>query len=366
MADIALEKVSRGFKVLYEELFNNLIGGKKGIDEFLYPSVDNDLSANFAYDDLIYTPHAIAFRKSGGQAEILPYAPGVGRVYPIPIASAATPIDERLRDAVIAGGEATESFASNNGRLMNQILKQHVVSWNVTKWKLALEQLRTSVFMPLGLGGKDIGLSIDQGRDGTLATTYNFTNTGATMDIALKQMYNAGRAQHLPNGNLIVLMGKKWQAQFENDTTIQGKREANTSNDLLQQQMNPTELGNVFGLYRLGMYRVPGVSTPFTLCSYEVDTAFYQYEGATAEDFLDENEAILFSTNSTRWTINRGIDILNDAQQAIRVVGDIVYDDFTEKNPVQYNIRSSMRKAYLQADPNTVVRCRGTFGSDSE
>ena len=366
MADISLERFTRGMKVFYEKAFNTLVGGKKGIDEFLYPSVDNDLSANFAYDDLIFTPHAIAFRKAGGQSQVIPYTPGVGRVLEVPIASAKTPVDERLRDAVIAGGEATESFASNNGRLMTQILKQHAVSWNVTKWKLALEQLRTGIFSPLGLGGQDIGLSYDQARSATLALSYNFTDSGATMDIALKQMYNAGRAQHLPIGNLIVLMGKKWQAQFENDTTIQGKREANTANELLQQQMNPTELNNVFGLYRLGMYRVPGVSAPMTLCSYEVDTSFYQYNGATAEDFLDENEAILFSTDSTRWTVNRGIDILNDAKQITRVVGDVVYDDFTESDPAQYNIRSQIRKAYFQADPNTVVRCRGTFGSDSE
>lgn len=366
MADISLERFTRGMKVFYEKAFNTLVGGKKGIDEFLYPSVDNDLSANFAYDDLIFTPHAIAFRKPGGQAQVMPYTPGVGRVIEIPTASVATPIDEKLRDAVIAGGEATESFASNNGRLMTQILKQHAVSWNVTKWKLAIEQLRTGIYSPLGLGGQDIGLSIDQSRSGTLALTYNFTTVGATMDICLKQMFNAGRAQHLPAGNLVLLLGKKFLNEFETDSTVQAKREANVANELLQQQMNPTELNNVFGLYRVGMYRPAGVSSSMQICTYEVDTAFYQYKGATAEDFLDENEAILFSLDSPRWNINRGIDILNDAQQAVRVVGDVVYDDFTEKNPVQYNLRSSIRKAYLQADPNTVVRCRGTFGSDSE
>lgn len=365
MAD-SLERVSRGLKVFYEKAFNALVGGKRGIDELLYPSVDNSLNANFAYDDLIFTPHAIAFRKPGGQSQVIPYTAGVGRVYEIPIASAKTPVDEALRDAIIAGGEATETFASNNGRLMSQILNQHAVSWNVTKWKLAIEQLRTGIYSPLGLGGQDIGLSVDQSRDASLALTYNFTASGATMDIAMRQMYNAGRAQHLPAGNLVMLMGKKWLNEFENDTTVQGKRTANISNDLLQQQLNPTELGNVFGLYRVGMYRPAGVYSAMNICTYEVDTSFYQYSGATAEDFLDENEAILFSLDSVRWTVNRGMDILNDSGQITRVVGDVVYDDFTEKDPAQYNIRSQIRKAYFQADPNTVVRCRGTFGSDSE
>jgi len=366
MADITLERFTRGMKVFYEKAFNTLVGGKKGIDEFLYPSVDSDLSANFAYDDLIFTPHSIAFRRAGGQSQVMPYTPGVGRVLEIPIASVKTPVDERLRDAVIAGGEATESFASNNGRLMTQILKQHGVSWNVTKWKLALEQLRTGVYSPLGLGGQDIGLSYDQSRSATLATTYNFTTSGATMDLALKQMFNAGRAQNLPAGNLILLLGKKWLNEFETDSVVQAKREANVANELLQQQMNPSELNNVFGLYRVGMYRPAGVLAPMIVCTYDVDTSFYQYKGATAEDFLDENEAILFSTDSTRWTVNRGMDILNDSRQITRVVGDVVYDDFTESDPAQYNIRSQIRKAYFQADPNTVVRCRGTFGSDSE
>lgn len=365
MADIALEKFSRGMKVFYEQAFNSLVGGKRGIDEILFPLVDSDLSSNFAYDDLIFTPHAIAFRKPDGQSQVIPYTPGVGRVYEIPIASAKTPVDERLRNAVVAGGEAIEAFASANGRLMTQILRQHACSWNVTKWKLALDQLKTGIYSPLGLGGHSIGLEVDQSRDASLSVSYNFTNSGATMDIALREMWVAGRAKNLPASNIVCLMGRKWLNEFETDTTVQGKREANVANETLQQSMTPAELNNTFGLYRVGMYRPAGVTVPFQICTFEVDKSFYQYEGATAEDFLDENTCILFSLDSSRWTVNRGLDIKNDSGAIVRVVGDVVYDDFTENDPCQYNVRSQIRKAFFQADPNTVVVSRGTFGTDS-
>jgi hypothetical protein len=365
MAD-STERVSRGLKIFFETYFNKLMGGKQGIDRFLFPIANNDLSANVAMDELQFTPHAIAFRDKDQQSQVLPYSPGTGMTYAVPHASAKTPVTEKLRDAVIAGNEATASFASNNGRLMEQILQQHTTCHAITAWKAAIDVMRTSIFGAKGLKGESIGLEIAQTRDASLTTTYDFTAAGATMDKALKAMYDAARAQNMPMSNIVVIFGKKWLAQFENDTAVQKFLEANTSNILLTQQMAPAELNNTYGLFNTARYRARGVVAPMFICAFEADKPFYQYKGATAEEFFPEGEAIMFSLSTPRIRVNRGVDLYNDNKQIVRAVADTLYDDFTQDDPIGYFVRSHSRYALLQSDPNTVVRCTGTFAGDSE
>lgn len=365
MAD-STERVSRGLKIFFETYFNEMMGGKQGIDRFLFPVVNNDLSANVAMDELQFTPHAIAFRDKDQQSQVIPYSPGTGMVYPVPHASAKTPITEKLRDAVIVGNEAIASFAANNGVLIEQILKQHTTNHAITAWKAAIDVLRTSIFGAKGLKGESIGLEIEQSREASLTTTYDFTASGATMDLALKQMYDAGRAQNMPMNNLVVILGKKWLAQFENDTGVQKFLEANTANTLLTQSMAPAELNNTFGLFNTARYRARGVVAPMFICAFEADKPFYQYKGATAEEFFPEDEAVMFSLSTPRIRVNRGIDLYNDNKQVVRGVGDILYDDFSQDDPIGYWLRSQSRYAFLQSDPNTAVLCTGTFSGDSE
>lgn len=360
------ERFSRGMKKLYEIYFDLQTGGKRDISDFLFNTKDEDLSANFALDELIYEPYAIAFRKPGEQSQTIPYNPGVGNVYEVPHTSAKTPIDERLRDAVIAGNEAVASYASNNSRLLQQILKQHGVNHKVTRNKLALDTIRTGIYSPKGLQGEDIGLEIDQGRDASLSIAYNFTAAGATMAKAVKAMYEAGRAKNMSMGNLVIIMGRKWQNQFGSDTGVLAFLDANSSNTLLIQNLNIENVENVYGLYKLAVYKPAATIAPMIISAYEPDKDFLQYKTATAEEFVPEEEAIMFSMNSTRYSVNRGVDVLNDAKQAVRAVGDVVYDSFTSEDPVTEYLRSQGRYAFIQADINTVVRSRGTFAAGSE
>ena len=91
MAD-TLDKFTRTLKKLYEETGNMLLGSKKGIDQFLFDIDDMDTSANFALDQLIVNPEAVAFRHPDEESHVRKYSTGSGKIYEVPHASEKTPI----------------------------------------------------------------------------------------------------------------------------------------------------------------------------------------------------------------------------------------------------------------------------------
>jgi hypothetical protein len=356
-----MELFSRTVKELFEKIYNSATNGQAGLDSFLFGTENADTSAAFALDQLIKKPHGVTFRKAGENSAVRPYTPGVGQVFEVPRTSEKTPISEKLRDAVIAGNEAIASFASNETNLFRQIVQEHTVAHNVTRWKLALDTIRTGKFSPYGLNGEDIGLEINFSREVALDKTYDFTAVGAKIDTALQELYDAFVAQNGVRQNMVLIMGKKWLAQFESDSTVQKRIEANTSNILLQQNMMPPLLANTFGLYQVSRYRIPGRVAPVWICAYEPEGLFTAYKGATAQDFMPDDEAVMFALGGVRYKVLRGVDVYNDGRQVVRSVGDIVFDSFTTDDPIATYLRSSARYAFVPGDVNETARSTGTF-----
>ena len=364
-ASDTLEKFLRTTKKYYEEVYNTLSGGQKGIDQFLFPIDDYDTSANFALDKLVINPHGITFRRPGEGSPVRPYNPGTGNIYEIPIAGDKTPITQRMRDAVVAGIESTGGFASSHERQLTDILRTAVAAHNVTRWKLAIDTMRTGAFSPVGLGGNDIGLSIDFSQSADCDITYDFTATGATIDIALREALSAYTAQYGTKNNVVILMGEDWLAEFESDDDVLEKMKANMDNVLVQQNLVVQSLQNTYGLHLVGRYRPSGSVVTAWICNFSPDTDFTQYSGATATDFFPSDEMLIFSMNSPRYRVFRGVDAFDGGGNIVRSVGEIVFDSYTENDPPTEQLRNQTRFACIPANIDHVVRSTGTFTSAS-
>ena len=188
MAD-SLNKFTRATKAYYEAVYNQIMPGMIGIDQFLFGERDEDTSSDFALDELIDNPYGVAFRNRDEQSVVRPYTPGQGEIFEIPRASEKTPITEFLRDSVVVGGEETEGFGSKEARQIRNIIRQHTVGHNVTRWKTAIDVIRTGKYSPKGPGGVALGdMELDFGRDATLTVTYDFTAAGASAETAIQEL----------------------------------------------------------------------------------------------------------------------------------------------------------------------------------
>lgn len=352
---------TRTVKRLYEKLYNQMSNGQRGIDSFLFGVDDFSTSANFALDQYIKKPHGVTFKKRGEETAIMPYSPGTGQVYEASEAGAFTPISAKLRDSVIAGKEATASFQENEIKLIEDILKMHTISHNTTRWKIALDTIRTGKFSPYGLKGEDIGLEIDFGRDASLEKTYDFTAVGAKITKALGELYDAYVAKNGARSNIVMILGKNWLSAFESDSDVQKQITANQSNILLEQNMMPPELNNTYGLYSVSRFRIPGRVSPVWICAYEPEGLFQAYSGASEIEYMPSDEAVIFSLGSSRFRAFRGVDVMNDNNQVIRAVGEIVFDSYTTPNPAGTFLRSNTRFAFIPGDVNNTARSTGTF-----
>lgn len=366
MAD-TLDKFTRRVKSFYEEVSNRLMAGKIGVDQFLFNTSDIDAdSSAFALDTLVVNPHGVSFRRRGEQSIVRAYEPGIGMIYEVPRSSEKTPITEVLRDAVIAGGESTEAFSSKEARMVNQILTQHTVGHTVTRWKLAIDVIRTGKFSPTGFGGADLGLEIDYGRDASLDMTYDFTAAGATINKALRALYDGYRAMGGNPENMCMILGAKWLQYFEEDNDVIEYMKANTSNVIVMRDMIPANLLNTQGLYLAARYRIPGTLTPVNICGFSPENQFVAYKGAAEADFFPEDEAVVFSSGATRYRVIRGVDVLDDMGRAMRAAGEIVFDSYTESDPVATYMRSQARYAFVPGNVDHTARSTGAFPAESE
>ena len=355
-----MEKFLRAFKRFYDETQQIITVGKKGIDEFLFPTDDRDTSANLALDKLTHVPHGVTYRDANESSHIRLFEPGTGQTFQIPRISEKTPIDESLRDTVVAGIEATASYGQHEQLRMTQIVRNFMIAFATTRWYDALKTLRTGIFAPIGMGGQDIGLSIDFSRDASLDIVYDFTKVGATMNEALTEALDAYRAKNGAPTNVYVLMGRKWASLFENDAEVLANMTSNTANVLLESAMDPSEFAGVQGLYRIAKYRVPGKVFSITILGYEPQYKFIPYKGAAEVDYMPDDEALIFSTNDPRFRVFRGFEVKSGGSIQ-RVVGEIVFDSFTSDDPVGEYIRAATRQAFIPADINRTCRATGTF-----
>lgn len=355
---MAKDLVTRTATRLYEE--RHMDAGP-GIETLLFDTSDEDLSASFRLDRYISSPHGISYRNPTNQSLIRHFAAGTTELVEVPRASEKTPIDEELRDATAVGAEPTDSQAAQMAKNVDQIIGDHVEGHNMTKWKQAIDVVRTGIFPALGDNGADLDLDYDHSRDAGGTLTYDFTAGGATMNGALEAMAARLDATGTPKGNRAVIMGETWLAEWGTDTDIRDIMKANGVNQTLEQQLFEQQFGGINGLYVVAKIRPLGSTSPFWILSFEPGTEYVGYKGATAAPFVPIVEAMAFSLNDKTWNIKRGVDALDDNGKYRRAVGDMVVDSFHEQDPVTTFIRSQTRHIYVYGNIDHTLKSTGTF-----
>jgi hypothetical protein len=353
-----LEVLTRSAKRSYEE---RKITSQKGIDTLLFPVPDIDISSSFLLDTYISNPYAVAYVDPSNQSVVREFKNGSGQLVTPPIAKAKTPIDESLRDQITSGQEATASQVMQTASKVDRIIGDHLEGHAMTKWYQALNVVRTGIFTALGKGGTDLGLNITYTRIAGNTLTYDFTATGATMAEALKEPQDQLRSQNTPMSRNICIMGQSWLTNFSTDTNILELRKANTENVIVSSQMEAPELLGVQGLVIHSILRDPAMVAPMWICSFAPGSQYVPYEGATPEDWIADTEAIFFSLDDRRYTVDRGIDAFNGAGQTVRVAGGIVADSFNTDDPITEIIRTQTRHAFVPGNINHTAKSTGTF-----
>lgn len=356
---MGFEIISRSAKLSYEEY--KLLQEGKSITEMLFPSVEPTENAAVLLDTYTSSPYGAAYVEPGSKSIVRTVENGSGTLISPPVASEKTPIDSATKDLAFSGAEVTESYMTRLTRIMDRTMKQHVEAHNMTKYKQALDVIRTGEFVANGVGGKDLGLSITFSRDAANSMTYDTTATGATAFAALKKIETQARAQGTPVSNFVVLCGSDWLDYIATDKGVIEYMQANPSASLINASMVPPKLQGVYGLTVHMMLRPLGMLAPVYICSYQPDTEYIAYEGATAAPWIPATEAVAFSLSDKRYTVQCGVDVLDGNGKAVRTVGDVVFDTFTENDPVADYIRSQRREIFVPANINHTFRLTGTF-----
>lgn len=355
-----IEDVLYGARELYSETY--FANPRRQIWETLFPRPNVNLASEFSLDKLVRDPHGITYRNKDAQSKIRHYKPGTNTMIKIPRASEKTPVTEDMRDTVVVGKTGTTSFDENKMELGVQIAEDHIEGHVMTKNKQAIDVLRTGIFEAPGEDGVDIGLDLDFGRAAGNSIAYDYTAVGATYSEATNEQL----AQYIsnkgaPRSNIIQLCGQKWLSAYASDENVLNAAQNNNVNQLQQANMIPPELLGTQGLIVHGVYRSLDMVTNVWVCSYSPGVQYIAYEDATAADWVPEDEAIMFSLDSLRWGVQRGVDVLDAQGKAARAVGEIVFDNFTSSDPVTEYFRSQTRHAFVPARINHTVLSTGTF-----
>ncbi len=353
-----MDIITRTTKRYYEEL--KLQEGNQ-LYKTLFPTVDSSTDSAFLLDKLIQDPYGVSYRDKDTQSVLRSYEPGSGMMIDIPRSSEKTPISESLLDAVAVGLESTAGFGANEAKIIGDIVKQHIGAHNMTKNKQALDVLLEGVFKARGTGGSDLGLDIDYGRKSALDLVYDFTAGGASFLEALKNAQEELRDNGTPLGGMTMLMGEKWLTELSKDAKAQEMMQNNSSNLLIQTQMMPPMFSGTEGLFVVGQLRGLGMIAPVWLTSYSPGVAYKASPSATASPFIADDKAVFFSTQDTRFDVQRGMVVLDNNDKASRVTGDVVFDMYTDKDPVTTFLRSATRHAFVPANADHTAGDTGTF-----
>lgn len=354
---------SRGAILKYEELKGQVPSDQIGIDDFLFPQKDESLSSDVRLDKRIRNPYSIAYRNKDNQSQVRHYQNGTGEVFTVPRASVKTPITEEMEDSLVWGMEGNSRYAENYNKLTEEIVRDHVSDHNITKWKQSIDEMRTGIFTANGLEGTNIGLGFDFQRSASNNTTYDFTAAGATFDEFLAEQHAVLDAKGTPKAGRVLLCGQNFLNNFSTDSNVREFLNSNTPNVLLSQDMNVPLFQRVVHLFHSATYRAPNTVSPVSILSFNPDTPYVAYEGATPEDYVPDNEAIMFvaGTNVQRWKVLRGVKVKTSATQSERMVGEVVFDSYTSDDPVGDFLRSQTRHFYLPGNIDHTLRCTGTF-----
>lgn len=353
-----VEALSRPAKRSYEE-WNGQRKGKE-IWDLICPDKDVDTSSTFDLDRYTESPYGIAYRDRNNPSHLRPYKGGTGRIIDLPRASEVTPVGEELSDTVIVGLDPTSPQAQHYKKLLDDIVKLHMGGHVMTRRKQIVDMIFDSIFHAKGDGGKDLDLDIEFERDADNTMAHNFTTTDTPSD-ALREMQDQLIAKGCSLDDSICLVGTTWLGKFYQDTTVQKFLDSNEANHLLSQPMIPPQVQGTWGLRVVSVYRAPTMEAPVWICRYQPGVPYVAYKGAASAAWVTATKCAMLSLSSPRYNIQRGMDVLNEAGKKTRVVGEVVFDGFSSKDPVAEYIRSSTRHAFVPANTDHIVTSTGTF-----
>lgn len=327
----------------------------------LFNIPDESPEAAFCLDDYTQSPFALTYRDKDGQSRTTQYNAGTGKVFDLPIASRKTPLTEKVLDAAAAGVGIAGGFGEAETVKINRIVADDVAGVNMTKNKQALDVIADGIFYAKGPAGSDLDLDIDLQRDSSNNLTYDFTAGGASITTAFIEAQTQLRSKGCPLGNMVAILGDTWLTKWMTDTTVQAYLQNTQNNQLAVSQLTPPELLDAEGLVVLGQYRGLGMLAPIWVCAYTPSTPYVSDEGQSATDFVADANCLFFSLNSTRYKVNRGVNVLDENEKRTREYGDMIIDMYTEKDPVAEYIRVSMRHALVPAKIDHTAKTVGTF-----
>ncbi len=335
--------------------------GKKQLWQFLFPENDTDEASDFVLDQLIPNIYGVSYRTRDMQSAIREYQAGKGTVITPPRASEKTPITEKLRDAVVAGLDGNASAIEQASRLMDNIAKQHISAFNMTKNRQALDVFVNGEFFARGTSGDDLDLDIDFGRSSSVEKTYDFTAVGATFSEAVGEVQSALISAGASVSNMWGILGSDWRGKYAADTALREWQKANQATMLYDMQNIPEEFKNVEGLTLLGRAHIEDLVQPVWLFDYNPGALYRDSKSDAGEPFIASTKAIFGSLGDVRYSVQRGVDALDASEKAVRVVGEIVFDSFTQKDPVGTFVRGQSRHCFVPGDINTTAVSVGTF-----
>jgi len=340
-----------------KELFRAGAGlNQKQLYMALHPVVRKTYNAGFQLDRYIGTPTAMRTIKIGEPSVTRLFTPGKGEVFTPEINSEKTPIDQELTDAVLAGFESTAQL-DKISELISEIINSETgfaAANAMQRNKAAIDLLRLGIFQTYDKDGT--AHQLDFNRDGTLATTYDFTAGGATIDEALTEMITLLSGFGCPKGNLGIIMGKSWLDNFESDTAVLSKLTAYNGSFI---NLIPPQFQGVDGLNVIGTYRPAGSLSSITIMGYQPQWD-YRVNAAAAAPYLPDVEAVMFNLSAFAPQINTGIPIKNEKGKIEIVNGDLVIASDVSADPACEYIIGKSRYAFMRF-VNHTCKSVGTF-----
>jgi hypothetical protein len=353
---MALETLLRTGRILFEQKY---FQKSKQLFHLLFKTEDMDDTTTVLLDEFTDSPVAVPYRDKNNQAHLREYIPGSGTLYEPPIADEQTPVDEKLRDQAVEGSEATAGFNDAQMRKVDKIINTQTTDHMMTKNKQAIDEYRDGVFYAKGITSNDIGKNEVFARDVANDLTADFSSV--TIDQALAAGNDQLNDQDCSQDNRFAIMGKSFQKEFETDTNVIARMQANPVNELVMQKLSPSEWAGTQGLKWFATYRPAGSSVDVQLFSYNPGIQYKAYKGATAEPWIPDDEMIMGSFDSPSYRIYRGIDVVNETvSKILRVVGELVFDSYISASPVAEFFRSHTRHLFLMGNINHTLRSTGS------
>ena len=355
---MAYNTMTEGTKILIDRKVE-----EKGIQlyEWFFAKYSNFAQASITVDEYTGNPYALETIENGEVSKVRQFENGSGYQYSPKISSAKTPIDQDLDDSALAGLKVDAPDSQRAAMVLDKIVngKRGFYPGNVMQRnKACTDVLTLGKFVQRNSDGYAVGETLDFDRDSGLEFTYNFTAGGATVDIALKEMYDALKGNGMNMTNLSVLLGSDWITKIESDSTILARIQAyQNTGDI---QMKVEEVAKVDGLYVIGKYVPKGMLNAVTMYGYQPSYDYRIGASGAAESYLGSREAVMFTPDSENYRFDLGVLIPVNGKN-IKQSGDLLVSSFSQEDPPVTWIVAKNRFAFIHTAINHTSYNYATF-----